>query len=289
MAQSKLPALVALLALAIGCTERPRRADVPDAGLIDAAIGNDAAFVIPDTGPRPDSGSSLADVRIFAHSGGTLFDFSPYTNTVTTVGLFHAAHGTTPNMLDLAVDAVGHVLTSSSTTLWSVDPMTAAITSVGTFDVTHGEQFFALTFLAAGELHATETLVGATNIGAYYEIDPASAHTTYLGQYANGWLSSGDLVSVHGAGTYATIRRSGDTHDTLAQITFAAGGASTITVIGPIVEGTTEYTQIFGLGYWGRSVYGFSNSGQLVQIDRTTGAAQLTTTMTGTRSSGARA
>ena len=41
-------------------------------------------------------------------------------------------------------------------------------------------------------------------------------------------------------------------------------------------------TALIGLGYWGRSVYGFSNSGQLIEIDRTTGAGRLATTMTGT-------
>jgi hypothetical protein len=86
---------------------------------------------------------------------------------------------------------------------------------------------------------------------------------------------------VEGA-TYATIRRADDRVDTLAQITFDAGGASSIRVIGPIRGGGMDFRQIFGLGYWGRSVYGFSNSGQLIEIDRTTGAGRLATTMTGT-------
>ena len=156
-----------------------------------------------------------------------------------------------------------------------------AIATVGAFDVAMGEQFYALTFLAPGELRPTETLVGATNMGVYYEIDPRDASVRRLGSYPDGWLSSGDLVSVEGA-TYATIRRADDRVDTLAQITFDAGGASSIRVIGPIRGGGMDFRQIFGLGYWGRSVYGFSNSGQLIEIDRTTGAGRLATTMTGT-------
>jgi hypothetical protein len=204
------------------------------------------------------------------------------TNAVTEVGRFTEPDGTNaPDMVDLAVDAEGAVLTASSMALWAVDPATARATEIGTFDVAMGEQFYALTFLAPGELRPTETLVGATNMGVYYEIDPRDASVRRLGSYPDGWLSSGDLVSVEGA-TYATIRRADDRVDTLAQITFDAGGASSIRVIGPIRGGGMDFRQIFGLGYWGRSVYGFSNSGQLIEIDRTTGAGRLATTMTGT-------
>lgn len=257
---------------------------VPDTGMEAQDAGTDAPFVRPDTGPGIDGGG-LADVLIYAHSSGTLFSFSPLTNMVTPIGRFvdTATDANADPMVDLAVDSGQHVYTASATDLWTVDVATARVTSVGAFDVTNGEQFFALTFLAQGELHADrETLVGATNMGAYYEIDPATAQTTFLGQYPDGWLSSGDLVSVRGLGTYATIRQDGDTHDTLAQITFATDGTSRITVIGPVVQGATEYSQIFGLGYWGRDVYGFTNDGELVQIDRTTGAGHLATTMTGT-------
>jgi len=72
-----------------------------------------------------------------------------------------------------------------------------------------------------------------------------------------------------------------DMVDTLAQISFDGTGRSTIRVIGQIRGGGMDFRQIFGLGYWGRSVYGFSNSGQLIEIDRATGAGRLATTMTG--------
>jgi len=101
-----------------------------------------------------------------------------------------------------------------------------------------------------------------------------------LGVAPDRWTTSGDFVSVDGA-TYATIRRMDDMVDTLPQLTFDPSGTSSIRVIGPIRGGGTDFRQIFGLGYWGRSVYGFSNSGELIEIDRTTGAGRLATTMTG--------
>ncbi len=275
-------AILALFSIA-GCTEAPRRLPIPDVGPADDA-GNDAAVVARDIGPLRDT-NGLADVLIYAHSSGTLFSFSPVSTTVTPIGRFidDATGANADPMIDLAIDSAQNVFTSSATDLYSVDVATAHVTSVGAFDVTAGEQFYALTFLAMGELHPDrEALVGATNMGAYYEIDPTNAQTTFLGQYPDGWLSSGDLVSVLGLGTFATIRHDTDTHDTLAQITFGASGTSTIRVIGPIVEGSTEYNHVFGLGYWGRTVYGFSSTGQLIAIDRTTGAGTLATTDTGT-------
>lgn len=277
------PALALLVLFAgTGCTESVRRVAVPDAGPPSDA-GNDAAFVAFDVGPLPDT-NGLNDVLIYAHSSGTLFSFSPLTNTVASIGRFVDSTGANADpMIDLAIDSDQNVFTSSATDLYQVDPVNAHVTHVGAFDVSSGEQFYALTFLAVGELHTDrETLIGATNMGAYYEIDPTNAHTTFLGQYPDGWLSSGDLVSIHGLATYATIRHSADTHDTLAQITFASDGSSVITVIGPIVEGATEYNHVFGLGYWGRAVYGFSSTGQLIEIDRMTGAGHLATTDTGT-------
>lgn len=267
-------------AVALGCTVRPRQIDNPDVSAIDGGGGAiDAAT--PIDSPRPDSGPPLEDTLIYAHSRDTLYTFNAFTNNVVTIGLFTLASGDVPpNMVDLAVDRDGRIFTSSSHTLYAVDPMTARLTPVADFDVT-GASFFALTFVTQGEIHADrETLVGATNEGVYYEIDPANAHTVMLGSYPDGWLSSGDLVSIEGLGTYATIKRTGDTHDTLAHITFSASG-STITVLGPIVQGSTEYTKVFGLGYWGRALYGFSDTGQLIEINRDTGAGRLVSDATG--------
>ncbi len=274
-------ALVLALASTSCVTRGP--SSVPDAGSVTYDGGPDAAALRYDTGPLPDAGTPLEDTVIYAHSPKVLFSFSPFTNTVTEVGRFTLpGGGNAPDMVDLAVNAAGDVYTTSADALFSVDPATAIATRIRVFDVAEREQFYALSFLAPGTLGSTEVLLGATNMGAYYEIDPRTGDVRHLGDYPDGWLSSGDVVSVEGA-TYATIRRADDTeYDTLAQITFDTAGRSTIRVIGPIRGGGLNFRQIFGLGYWGRSVYGFSNSGQLIEIDRATGAGRLATTDTGT-------
>jgi len=220
---------------------------------------------------------------VYAHSRDTLFTFDPVSRIVTRIGLFALANGTAaPYMLDLAVNAVGSIYTASDDTLFSVDPMTASVTPIAQFGL-GTERLFALTFLVPGEYDASgETLIGATNEGAYYRVDPTTAQTTYLGTYPDRWLSSGDIVSIEGLGTFATVRRTDFPSDVLVEIRFAADGSSTTRVIGPIQDGSHAFRQIFGVGYWGRAIYGFSNAGELIEIDRATGAGALVETKTGT-------
>lgn len=282
-----LPSFLLTLTLALalaGCpTRRTEPHDLPDTGVISFDTGPDAVSFRTDTGPLPDAGTALEDTVIYAHSPKVLFSFSPFTNTVTEIGPFTLPSGeAAPDMVDLAVNADGVVYTTSATSLFRVDPETARATLIREFDVAEREQFYALSFLTPGTLGSTEVLLGATNMGVYYEINPTNGAVRALGTYPDGWLSSGDVVSVDGA-TYATIRRATDNeYDTLARITFDDAGRSQITVIGPIRGGGQSFRQIFGLGYWGRNVYGFSNSGQLIEIDRNTGAGRLATTETGT-------
>ena len=282
----RLVVLVAVAASLVACSRRSSGGgDDTDASRPDAAFPDGARLDAgrPDSGPRTDGGPSLEDVLIYAHSRDTLYTFSPETLTVTTIGSFELPDGTqAPYMLDLAVDADGNVYTSSDTSLFRVDPETAGVTEVGNFGLAD-EQLFALSFLADGELRAGETpLVGATNAGAYYEIDLDTADATYLGSYPDGWLSSGDIVSVAGLGTFATVKRDDFPSDVLVQILFATDGTSTVSVRGAIKSSTQDFQQLFGLGYWGRKMYGFDNAGQLLEIDRDTGAAEIVTTETGT-------
>ncbi|MBX3271810.1 MAG: hypothetical protein KF729_16200 [Sandaracinaceae bacterium] len=250
--------------------------DLPDAGW-------DANLPQPrDAGPPQDAGPRLDDVLIYAHSRDTLYTFSPYTNTVSEIGVFRHADGTPAGfMLDLAVDAAGAVFTSGDETLFAVDPLTAVVTVVGDFDLAT-ERLFALSFLTPSESpDGTEMLVGATNEGVVYAVDRVTARTRRLGTYPEGWLSSGDIVSIDGLGTFATLRRSDYPGDVLARILFARDGSSTVTVVGPVRSGAEDFRQLFGLGYWGRDVFGFDNMGRLLRLDRATGATEVVTTATG--------
>ncbi len=269
---SLAPFLCSLLLVISGCPEQG---------------GDDASVALPDVPlpdvatdtMRPDTGPPLDDVLIYAHSSDTLYTFSPYTNTVSEVGLFLLPGGEDPpSMLDLAVNAEGDVYTASADTLFRVDPETAGVTEVADFDLPSGEILYALTFVVRGMLSAdAEVMIGATNAGVLYRVDPATARTTRIGSYPDGWQSSGDIVSVAGLGTYATLKRPDFESDVVAQLLFDASGNATV-----IVLGACGYQNLFGLGYWGRDLYGFTLTGQLLRIDRMTGAATIATESTGT-------
>ena len=280
---ASLLVLASSFAIAAGCTAGGL---IPGDAAIDAPSAPDTGPPPPDTGPPVDAGPRLDDVLIYAHSRDTLFTFSPFTNTVTTVGPFMlggAAITRDDYMLDLAVDSTGVVFTASGRALFRVNPETAEVTEIGAFDFTGTEQLFALTFLTPSESpDGTEMLIGATNEGVYYEVDRVDATTRMLGSYPDMWSSSGDIVSIDGLGTFATLRRADFPSDVLARILFARDGSSIVTVIGPIRDASTDFTQIFGLGYWGRNVYGFDNAGRLLEINRETGAATVVSTDTGT-------
>ncbi len=277
MSTRALSSWLVIAALAPACTTRTGAPPPLDAGGVFVDGGRDAGRAPLDSGPPVDGGPRLDDVLIYAHSRDTLYTFSPYTNTVREIGVFTLPSGAAAElMLDLAVDRDGNVFTCTDAALYRVEPTTARVTEVGRFGL-GSERLFALTFVVPGALGASEVLVGATNEGVYYRIDAATARTTMLGRYPDGWSSSGDLVSVEGLGTFATVRRMDYPTDVLARIDFRADGSSAVTVLG-----ATGYTQLFGLGYWGRTLYGFSNTGQLVEIDRASGAGTLSTAMTGT-------
>lgn len=280
---SNSPLGLSLIGLLLsGCT-RSGPADFPDAEARDASLDAsqpDAPFVRADTGPLPDAGTPLEETVIYAHSDSTLYTFSALTNAVVEVGPFTSSEGTrTSFMTDLAVNAAGMVFTSGGDRLWSVDPETARVTAIGALPA----GINALTFLAPGELGPAETLI-AVGGAEVYQIDPSDANTRMLGTYPDGWISSGDVVSVEGA-TYATVVRT-DTAadaDTLVQITFDATGRSTFREIGAIRSDVMGFRNIWGIRDWRRSVYGFTAGGDLIDIDARTGAARVVTTTTGAR------
>ena len=226
----------------------------------------DAGPMFPDAGPAIDAGTPEDDVIVWAHSADTLFALNPRTLTVTPVGMFSFADGgVVPGMTDLAVNKSGEIFTCSRTDLYRVDPRTAVTTHIAALGLESGVQFNGMTFLPEGVIDAeAETLVGATDAGDYYRVDPVTGTTTRLGTYSNGYLSSGDIVSVVGAGTFATVKRDDLTTDLLVRLDPATG---TATRIGDGIG----YRRIFGVGYWRSRLYGFVADGTLVEINIETG------------------
>ncbi len=233
----------------------------PDAGTPDDGSGGDASIV-------------LAPSLLVAHFESALYTLDPRSNAVARVGAFSFASGDIHNhvMSDLAVDAGGVVIGITRDTLYRVDPTTAACAFLATVA---DDSIIGMTFASDGVIPgvAGEVLVGGSSNGTYWRIDTDRGRMTRLGQLRLGAVNyrlSGDLVSVAGAGTFATVR-SGSTastsHDELATVDPATGA---ITLLG-----NTGFSRILGLGYYRDTLYGFTRNSALIVLNARTGAGRM--------------
>ncbi len=279
------PSLLAVCAIA-GCTvgrEPPRVITTPDASFPDTGLQAMPDAMPPRRDvevPPVDAPPLMGEVLVYAHSKSTLFSFDPRSLRVASLGEFYDAdHDEEPEITDIAITKDGEIYGCSRDALYRIDDENAASKRLAEFDLPEGVSFNGLTFVPMGELeNDRETLVGATDDGedgTYYRIDLETGATREIGRYSNGYRSSGDIVSVEGAGTFATVKRDDLDTDLLVRIDLTTGRA---TRIGDGIG----YRRIFGLAYFRDRLYGFVADGTLVQIDLDTGVGDEVSTTTGT-------
>lgn len=285
----RLSLLAGLVALG-GCAGRDGRGGGfgsggdPNQPAGDAGVEVDGQVTPPP--PDGDDDTPVGQVLVYAHSRDRLYSFSPEILQVTEVGPFAVQGGEAEDILDIAIDRDGLMFAIGPTTLYRVNEFTAELTVVGA--LTGGgakpPHISALGFIARNEYKAEEVLFGADNSGKLFEIDASSGALTNRGYYPDGWLSSGDVVSVEKLGTYATVKRENSAGDTLVKISFDGSGVKSVQVIGPIetADGSEQFIKLFGLGYWGDVLYGFMSDGRFISIDTETAEAQLVSATTGT-------
>jgi hypothetical protein len=242
-----------------------------EASAVDAGMEIDVVDVpVEDTGnPIDDAGPSdvvvPTSVFVYAHSPTELFQVNPRTFEVRSIGLFtFPSDGRMHQMTDIAITADNQIWGVTFDALYRIDASNAACTYVT--NLASGLLFNGLSFLP-GTSGGPERLVATTLEGEVYEIDRSSGAAMHLGSYGGGYGSSGDLVFVYGAGTFATVVDGNLFSPTeyLARIDETTGAA---TIIGP-----TGSTHTWGIGYWGGTLYGFTDGGQFVTIDTMTGRA----------------
>lgn len=232
-----------------------------DGGDDDGTGGPDAA---PDGPLLPPPGNAA----VYAHSSGTLYRVNPETFQVSEVGAFDWGTVGFDSMTDIAIDKDGLMIGVSYDRVYRVDPDTAVTTLLS--DNLQGS-FNGLSFVPAGQVGLPEgpdVLVGSRNTdGKIFSIDPMTGAVTEVGDMGGDWVSSGDIVSVYGFGTVATVTTLGGAgDDVLARL---APGTFAATPIG----GDTGYADLWGIGFWRNQVFGFAESGAFVLIDTATGAA----------------
>jgi hypothetical protein len=240
-------------------------------------------------------GSVTVTTTIYAHTDDTLYSVDPQTKAVTVVGPFAGTSdaSTDSAVTDLAVDANGDVYVNTESAVYKAAlpatfPGTVALTKVATIQGT--SRFYALAFAPAGALDAaSETLVGGDSDGRLWSISTTTGATVNLGNFGadksvagNTFELSGDVVfyvdSTHGPTGLATIRScpaggSGTqcSKDYLAGVDMSAlktaytSGTAASSLLAGIYGGSsagpgngTGYADVFGLGAWDSTVFGFS-------------------------------
>ena len=217
------------------------------------------------------SGSNTGGtVYVYAHTADALYRVDPDTLAITEIGPFGwPASVGTDQMTDIAIDKTGDMLGVSYTRVYRVDSSTAQTTLLSS---SLQGSFNGLSFVPAAMLGGSgdDVLVGTRNTdGKVFRIDPMTGAATEVGDMGGGYTSSGDLVAIDGFGTVQTVPgASGDQLVRLATSTFAAT---------PIGSGT-GFSEIWGVAYWKGKVYGFTDTGQFVLVDPTSGAGTLVST-----------
>ncbi|MBZ9714517.1 DUF4394 domain-containing protein [Deinococcus multiflagellatus] len=152
---------------------------------------------------------------------------------------------------------VGDVLYASTfSSLLRINLNTQAIAVVGNYGPTN---INALAVDAAGQLYAT----GLS--GRIYTVNTTTGAATEV--LNMGMPSSGDLTFGPDGTLYATVKSSQFTKDALARINV---GTKAVTVVGG-----TGYADVFGLDYLYGTLYGRTNSGELLTLNPSSGQGTL--------------
>ena len=223
---------------------------------VDAGGGSDAS---PDALPE-----FLG--AVYAHSYQKLYKVEPDTLEVTLVGSFGWPEGFEQELMtDIAVNKDEEIIGISFGAVFAIDKTTAAATFLSPLSE---QSFNGLTYLP--QANGDEILVATGLAGTLWQVDPTGANApVQIGAYGGQMVSSGDLVSVEGFGTVATVKNGSD-EDYLARIDETTGAATII--------GATGQIDIWGIGFWRNKVFGFVATNQFVLIDVMTGNATYIST-----------
>lgn len=213
--------------------------------------------------------------RLYAQSGLNLYRIDTASSDATLVGPFDTGGAA---ITDIAIDKNDLAVGVSLAKIWSIRLDTGAATEIAAFDGA-SEGLTSLSFVPLDDTDpgSAERLVAAGNAGNVYEVDRVTGATTVLGNYGlsggSQIRSAGDIVSVHGLGTFATVTIG----DTAADPDFLATIDTLTWEATPIGLASTGFDRLLGLGFWAGAFFGFvddgagAGTGTMITIDPVTG------------------
>lgn len=193
---------------------------------------------------------------VFVHSSLILYKINPFTYELEEVT-------SVPGLYDFDTDNNGNLYGISSTSLYQYNNNTLSWNFIGSLNHTGGIlNGFALSNNGYGYATAGSHL---------YRVNLSTGQTTFVGSMGSEFSSSGDCVTDKDDNLYMTSGTTG--LDTLVKIN--GDTAETYAV------GETGFANIWGLTFaWG-TLYGFTSTGELLEINSVTGEAVLLHTFEG--------
>ncbi len=207
------------------------------------------------TGGGSAGGSVAASTVVYGHSADVLYAMDPTTKAVRRIGSFDCAYDIT----DLAIDGNGNAFIVGFTGFYRLDLSNAHCTPIN-MSTSYPN---SLSFVPKGTLDPNLEVLVAYSGRFYYRINTTTGAMTQVGSgLPVDFESSGDIVSVQDGGTFLTVKNSAllpPCDDCLVQVN---------PVSGALVHnyGQLPYTNVYGIAFWGGSVYGFTVAGQLFEI-----------------------
>ncbi len=187
---------------------------------------------------------------VYAHTGEDLYRLDVDALELTYVGTFS---GCDNRPTDIAVNANNEIFATSSGNVYSIDPTTARCTVI----LSRGFGM-SLSFVPAGILHPDREILVSYDVRQYNSLDPVDGSVGTYGTLPSDMEVSGDVVSLIDGPTYVTVR---GTPDRLVEIDPRTGE-----MLGDLGEIGT-YAEVWGLGFWGGTIYGFASNGALFTVE----------------------
>ena len=267
-----------------------------------------------DAGPAPaaPSGAPL----LYAHTDTTLFqlDADNIGGPLTTMGDFDCVGktGLAKTMTDIAVAKDGKLYGVSEGAAFPLTVSGGAVHCEATWQLPQ-TKFYGLTVAPENTLAKDEVLIAADGQGGLYRIDATSGTPTQVGTLGTDpktklpWALSGDIVFLANSGDpigFATVRtcppsKPCATVDTLVEVDVRAIKPGTQSVLksvrGQVTRGAwcknpaspPTFGSMFGIVAYKDVVYGFSRTGDIVEIHNTDGSGCLVASDTSRKFAGA--
>lgn len=244
-----------LLALAVtaGCGPSDRSSmTVPAA---DAGDDGDGDGVGDSDARRPQV------AEMYVHSRDSLYVVDDQNFDLVPVGSLGMPDG--EGLTDLAVTPDGSLYGISGVSLYEVSPVTGSVTHIG---MVPGELNVGLTFLPDGTLLATDKQGGVRTV------DPDTGDVNEVGAFGVPYATAGDLVAVADGTMYAISDQGPNGNEEESNLLLVVDPVSgeAIDAIGQI-----GYGGVFGCAYAGGKIYAFTDTGDIIEIDRVTGNGSL--------------